>query len=347
MSSELGKTEAEKIMFDTDDAWLAQQQEEVLEPDLPTIDPHHHLWDRGSRYLFDELLRDLYTGHDVRATVYLQCDTMYRKDGDPLLIPVGETEYCNGVAAMSASGMYGKAQVCAGIVAYADFKFGRAVEATLEAHVRASSRLRGIRHCAVWDADTSIKSTPMEFARHLLLDARFREGYALLKKYGLSYETWIYHTQITELADLARAFPDIPVVLDHVGGPLGIGVYAGNTKEVTEVWRRGIEELAACPNAYVKLGGMGMHVFGYEFRKKPKPPSSIELAGLWRHWVEPCIQAFGPSRCMFESNFPVDKQSCSYRVLWNAFKRLAQGYSADEKAALFSGTASKVYRLTI
>jgi predicted TIM-barrel fold metal-dependent hydrolase len=347
MAIELGKTEAEKIMFAVDEAWLAKGKEEILEPDLPIIDPHHHLWDRGSRYLFDELLADLNTGHNIRATCYLQCDTMYDAGASELMAPVGETEYVNGVAAMGASGMYGPAKICAGIVSYADLKVGKAVEPVLDAHVRVSSRMRGIRHCAVWDADRTIKSTPMEFPRHLLLDPTFREGVALLRKYNLCFETLIYHTQLPELTDLARAFPDIPMVLDHVGIPLAIGVYAGKTKEVTDVWRKGLEALATCPNVSAKLGGMGMHLFGSHYKQNPMPPTSTELADTWRPWVEPCIQIFGPDRCMFESNFPVDKQSCSYAVLWNAFKRLAQGYSAGEKAALFFGTAKRVYRLAV
>ncbi len=347
MAIELGKTEAEKIMFDVNDAWLAKGEEEILEPDLPIIDPHHHLWDRGSRYLFDELMADLNTGHNIRATCYLQCDTMYNAGADELMQPVGETEYVNGVAAMGASGMYGPAKVCAGIINYADLKIGKGVEPVLDAHIRASSRMRGIRHCAVWDADKTIKSTPMEFPKSLLLDATFREGVALLKKYNLVFETLIYHSQLGELLDLAQAFPDIPMVLDHVGIPLAIGVYAGKTEEVTGVWRKGIDALAKCSNVYVKLGGMGMHLFGSDYKKNPMPPSSVELAAAWKQWVEPCIQAFGPERCMFESNFPVDKQSCSYAVLWNAFKRLAQGYSASEKASLFFGTAAKAYRLAV
>ncbi len=347
MAIELGKTEAEKIMFAVDEAWLNKGKEEILEPDLPIIDPHHHLWDRGSRYLFDELMADLNTGHNIRATGYLQCDTMYNAGVDELMQPVGETEYVNGVAAMGASGMYGPAKVCAAIVSYADLKVGKRVEPVLEAHVRVSSRMRGIRHCAVWDADKTIKSTPMEFPKSLLLDPTFREGVKLLKKYGLLYETLLYHTQLSELTDLARAFPDTTMVLDHVGIPLAIGVYAGKAKEVTAVWRKNLEDLAKCPNVYVKLGGMGMHLFGSDYKKNPMPPSSIELAAAWKQWVEPCIQLFGPERCMFESNFPVDKQSVSYPVLWNAFKRLAQGYSASEKSALFFGTAAKVYRLNV
>jgi L-fuconolactonase len=347
MSMELGKTEAEAILFDINDVWLAKRQEEILEPDLPIIDPHHHLWDRGSRYLFDELLRDIGSGHKVLGTVYLQCDSMYPAGADPLMAPLGETEFVNGVAAMSASGLYGPARVCAGIVGFANLTKGDRIAPLLEAHLTVSSRFRGVRHCSVWDADKSIKTTPMDFPKGLLLDQRFREGFALLSRYGLSFDSWNYHTQIPELADLARTFPDTKIILDHVGAPLAIGVYANKSAEVFANWKKYIQELAACPNAYVKLGGMGMHVFGFVFERRETPPSSSDLAAAWRPFVETCIDAFGPERCMFESNFPVDKRSCSYAVLWNAYKRLARGYSASEKANLFHDTAKRVYRLNL
>jgi predicted TIM-barrel fold metal-dependent hydrolase len=347
MAIELGKTEAEAIIFAVDEAWLDKRREEVLDPDLPIIDPHHHLWDRGSRYLLDELLKDIGSGHNIRATVYSQCDSMYRADGDPLMAPLGETEFVNGIAAMSASNTYGTARVCAGMVGFADLTLGDRIDPLVEAHLRASGRFRGVRHCSVWDADKSIKSTPMDFPKGLLLDAKFREGFGRLGKFGISFDSWIYHPQIPELADLASAFPGTPVILDHVGAPLGIGAYAAKRDAVYAIWRENIRDLARRPNAYVKLGGMGMHLFGFDFEHREIPPSSEELANVWRPYVETCIEAFGVDRCMFESNFPVDKRSCSYAVLWNAFKRLAHGGSPKEKAALFFDTAKRVYRLEL
>jgi predicted TIM-barrel fold metal-dependent hydrolase len=349
MSVKIGETETEKaILFATNDAWLDKRREEIIDPDMPIIDPHHHLWDRGSRYLLHELLADLTTGHNIRSTVFLQCDSMYRAGGDPNFAPIGETEFVNGIGAMAASGGYGPTLACAGIVGFANLAMGSNVEAVLEAHVRAApERFKGIRHCAVWDADSSIKSTPMDFPKGLLLDRTFREGYACLARFGLSFETWIYHPQIPELADLARAFPDTPVILDHIGGRLGIGAYRGKEKEVFALWRRGIEDLARCENAHVKLGGMGMHVSGFDFETKPLPPSSDELVAAWKPYVDVCIEAFGPRRAMFESNFPVDKRYYSYPVLWNAFKKMAKSYSADEKATLFRRTAARVYGLPI
>jgi len=347
MATELGKTEAEKILFAIDESWLDKRREEILEPELPIVDPHHHLWDRGSRYLLDEVLKDIDTGHNVRATVYLQCDSMYRADGDSLMAPLGETEFVNGIAAMSASGIYGSARICAGIVGFADLTLGNHIAPLLEAHLRASGRFRGVRHCSVWDADKTIKSTPMVFPKGLLLDAKFREGFAQLANYGLSFDSWIYHPQIPELADLASAFPATPIILDHIGAPLGIGVYADKRDAVFQTWRANIRDLARRPNAYVKLGGMGMHLFGFDFEHGEAPASSEDLASAWKPYVETCIEAFGVDRCMFESNFPVDKRTCSYAVLWNAYKRLASGSSASEKAALFFDTAKRVYRLDI
>jgi predicted TIM-barrel fold metal-dependent hydrolase len=349
MNVKIGETETEKaILFSTNDAWLDTTREEIVDPAMPIIDPHHHLWDRGARYLFHEILADITTGHNVKATVYLQCDSMYRAGGDPNFAPVGETEFVNGIGAMGASGTYGDQLICAGIVGFANLTLGARVAPVLEAHVHAApERFKGIRYCAVWDTDSSIKSTPMDFPKGLLLDKTFREGFACLNRFGLSFETWIYHPQVTELADLARAFPDTPIVLDHIGGRLGIGAYAGKEAEVFKTWKKNIEELAKCPNVMVKLGGMGMHVSGFDFEKQPRAPSSDTLAAAWKPYVETCIEAFGTKRAMFESNFPVDKRYYSYPVLWNAFKKLAKGMSAAEKADLFFNSARSFYRLPV
>jgi L-fuconolactonase len=344
----IGEAESKKKgPFAVNEDWLALRREEPIDPALPIIDPHHHLWDRGSRYLLEEFKRDIDTGgHNIRASVFLQCESMYRADGDAKFRPLGETEFVNGVAAMSASGIYGPARICAGIVGFADLMLGAEVDAVLEAHLRiAGDRFKGVRHSVVWDADKSIKPLPWEFPQGLLLDAKFRAGFARLSRYGLSFDSWNYHTQIPELADLARAFPETTIVLDHIGAPLGVGVYAGRRDEVFTHWQRSIRELAKCPNACVKLGGMGMYVFGFGFDKRPAPPSSADLASAWRPFFETCVEAFGAQRMMFESNFPVDKRYCSYGLLWNAFKRLAAGCSAEEKAELFFNAARRVYRL--
>jgi predicted TIM-barrel fold metal-dependent hydrolase len=328
-------------------AWLDRRAEPILEPELPIVDPHHHLWDRpGWRYLLDELLADTGSGHNIAATVYVQARAMYRATGPEEMRPVGETEFINGVAAMSASGIYGKTRHCAGIVGHADLTLGSRVEPVLAAHVRAGGdRFRGIRHITAWDADASVRNPAYSPPQGLLGDKSFREGFAVLGRLGLSFDAWLYHPQIGELADLARAFPATKVVLNHVGGPIGIGAYAGKRNEVFAVWAASIKALAACPNACVKLGGLGMRIGGFGFHEQPEPPSSEALAAAWRPYVETCIAAFGASRCMFESNFPVDKGSYSYPVFWNACKLLAKGANKTEKAELFAGTAARFYRL--
>ncbi len=328
--------------------WLALRQEEILQPELPIVDPHHHLVDRANtgRYLLDDLLADTGSGHNITATVYLEWLSMYRADGPAELRPVGEVEFANGVAAMAASGLYGNTKVCAGIVGHADLMLGAAVEPVLEAMIMAGGgRFRGIRYITASHPDDAARGSSVNRPSGLLLDGQVREGFARLHRLGLSFDAWMYFTQLGELIDLARAFPETPIVLDHVGGAIGIGPYAGKRDEVFATWRASIEELARCPNVYVKLGGLGMRLFGFDVADKETPPSSEELAALWRPYIETCIAAFGVSRAMFESNFPVDKGSGSYQVFWNAFKRIATGCTADEKAALFSGTASRFYRL--
>jgi predicted TIM-barrel fold metal-dependent hydrolase len=328
--------------------WLDRRREEIVEPDLPIVDPHHHLVDRPEtgRYLLPELLADLGTGHNIAATVYLEWLSMYRATGPTELRPVGEIEFANGIAAMSASGTYGKTQVCAGIVGYADLTLGTAVEKVLEEMIAAGGgRFRGIRFITASHPGQSAWGSMVTRPEGLLTDKRVREGFARLAPLGLSFDAWMYHTQLGELVDLARAFPETQIVLDHVGGAIGLGRYAGQREEVFAEWSGRIRELAACPNVHIKLGGLGMRMFGFDLHTRELPPSSEELATAWRPYIETCIAAFGPERAMFESNFPVDKGSCSYHGLWNAFKRIAGGCSAAEKQALFARTATQFYRL--
>ena len=326
--------------------WLAQVVEEVVEPERRICDPHHHLWDRnGSRYLLDELLADTGSGHNIVGTVFVECASMYRADGEEALRPVGETEFANGVAAMSASGGYGDAKVCAGIVGFADLRLGPAAGRVLDAHLSASSRFRGIRHAASWDASPEVRNSHAKPPPGLLLDAGFRRGFAELGKRGLSFDAWLYHPQIPELTALAAAFPDIPIVFDHFGGPLGIGPYAGRRDEIFAFWRSAVAELARCENVYAKLGGLVMPINGFGFHKRALPASSDEIVAATGRYHRHAIEVFGVERCMFESNFPVDKRSCSYRVLWNAFKKLVADASASEKDALFHDTARRVYRI--
>ena len=333
----------------TDDwaAWLAQVVEEAIEPDLPICDPHHHLWDRdGYRYLIHELLDDLNSGHNVVSTVFVECRSMYRAGGPEPLRPIGESEFVNGVGAMSASGDYGETRICAGIVGFADLSLGAAVDEVLEAHLAAApARFRGIRRSAGFDVDERVINSHPEPPQGLYADPAFRQGFARLAHYDLSFEGWCYHRQIPELTALARAHPENRIVLDHFGGPLGIGPYKGKREEIFAQWKPDIAELAECPNVFAKLGGINMPVNGFGWHKRERPPASQELATATADWYHHAIDCFGPARCMFESNFPVDKRSCSYGVLWNAFKRIAERYSEAEKAALFHDTAAAFYRL--
>ena len=318
-----------------------------LPPDLPVVDPHHQLWDRPDwRYLLPELLADLNSGHAIAATVFVQARAFHRAGGAEEMKPVGETEFVNGVAAMSASGRYGATRVCAGIVGHANLTLGVRVEPVLEAHLRAGGgRFRGIRHISAWDSDPLTRNPAYPVPAGLLADTAFRDGFAKLAAMELSFDAWLYHPQIPELTSLARAFPRARIVLDHVGGPLAIGSYANRREEIFPAWRAAIRELASCDNVHVKLGGLGMRINGFGFEAGADPPSSEELAAAWKPYIDTCIEAFGARRCMFESNFPVDKGSYGYAIGWNAFKRLAAGASAAEKADLFGGSATRFYRL--
>ncbi len=340
-------------------------REAILEPDLPIVDPHHHLWDRAAliatlppathdfdrvlrrspRYLLDELLADLNSGHNVQATVYVECGSMYRAEGPAALRPVGETEFVNGVAAMSASGLYGPARACAGIVGHADLTLGGAVSEVLEAHLAASGRFRGIRHSASADPDPGVLGPLAHRKPGLYRQDDFREGFAALAPLGLSFDAWLLEPQLDDLVDLARAFPETSIILDHVGTPLGVASYAGRREERFAGWRDTIQALAGSPNVSVKLGGLAMSFCNFPSFLSEPAASSAQLAAEWKPYIETCIEAFGPERCMFESNFPVDLGSCDYSVLWNAFKVIAADYSHTDKAALFSGTARRVYRL--
>ena len=229
-----------------------------------------------------------------------------------------------------------------------DFRLGAGVQEVLEAHIRAGGgRFRGIRHISAYDVDPTLGNPNYAPPAGMLGQADFREGFSRLAPMGLSFDAWLYHPQLHELTALARAFPDTRIVLDHVGGPLAIGAYAGKRDEVFPVWAKSIRQLAECPNVHVKLGGMGMRINGYDFIEKADPPTAQALADAWRPYIETCIEAFGTSRCMFESNFPVDKGSYSYAAYWNACKILAKGASVEEKTDLFSGTAARFYRIDL
>ena len=328
--------------------WLALTQEPTLEPEIPICDPHHHFWHSRpespfSKYLLEELLADVGSGHNVRSTVFIQImrSPMYRAEGPEEMRPVGEIEFVQGLAAASASGFYGPCRAAAAMVGHANLGLGERVEPVLDALQAASpNRFRGIRHSVTWDPH---QETPTNRPGQLA-SPDFQAGARVLARKGMSFEAWLYYPQLLELAAFAHAVPELPIVLNHIGGLLRTGWYA-NRDEVIPAWRNGIAAVAACPNVYVKLGGMGMAYHGFDWDKRPTPVGSEELAASMAPFLNYCIEQFGPNRSMFESNFPVDKVSFSYNVLYNAFKRLSKGYSAAERAAMFHDTAARVYRI--
>ena len=332
--------------------WLALTSEPTLEPELPICDPHHHFWDRRAaripyqRYLLDELASDVHGGHNVRSTVFIECRSMYCTDGSVEMRPVGEVEFVQGLAAASASGLYGPARAAASIIGHANLNLGERVAPVLEALQAASpNRFRGIRHTVTWDPHPEVENTAAHKIQGQLASDQFRAGARVLARMGFSLEGWLYHPQLSELAAFAKAVPELTIVLNHVGGLLRTGPYANRDDEVMATWRNGIVAVAACPNVVVKLGGLGMTRTGFDWHTRDKPVGSEELAASMAPVLTHCIEQFTPGRSMFESNFPVDKVSFSYNVMYNAFKRFSRGYSASERAAMFHDTAARIYRI--
>ncbi len=325
-------------------AWLNQVQEEVLDPALPIIDPHHHLWEHeGNRYLLQELASDLTGGHNVVSTVYLQCGWQLRQDGPAAYRAVGETQLVRLVGALCETGAYAPRGTCAGIVGFADLRHDE-LDGVLDAHQAAGgSRFRGIRHSAALDPAV-VPMTSTIPPPGLLLDPKFQRGLRRLGARGLTYDAWQYHPQLPDLLQAARAASDTSIVINHVGGPL-CAPYRDQLDETRRAWLSGMTALAGCGNVFVKLGGLGMAINGFDYHENERPPASGQVAADWRPWIEPCIELFGAERCMFESNFPVDKAMVSYTVLWNAFKRIAESATDAERSALFHGTATRFYGL--
>ena len=331
--------------------WLALTQEPTLEPELPICDPHHHFWDFRpervpyQRYLLHELAADVNSGHNVRSTVFLEVRAMYRPDGPPETRSVGEVEFVQGLAAASASGLYGPTRAAAAIVGNANLNLGAAVEPVVDALQAASpNRFRGIRNSAAWDPHPEVENRAEQ---GLLASEKFREGARVLARRGLSLDITLYFPQLSELVDFANAIPDLTIVLNHIGGLYRVGPYGNRDDEVIPAWRGGIAAVAKCPNIVLKLGGVGQPRYGFDWYTWDKPIGSEELAGHLSPLMDYCIEQFGPDRCMFESNFPPDKVSYSYNVLFNAFKRLSKEYSPDERAAMFHDTAARVYRIDV
>ncbi len=334
--------------------WLALTQEPALEPEIPICDPHHHFWDlRPSRipyqrYLLHELAADINSGHNVHSTVFVEARSMYRSTGPEEMRAVGEVEFVQGLAAASASGLYGRGRAASAIVGYANLNLGARVAPVLEALQAGSpNRFRGIRDSVKWDPHPEVDNTAPDIREGLLASDHFRAGARVLARMGLSFEARVYFPQLPELADFAKAIPDLSIILEHIGDLVRVGPYANRDNEVLPIWRSGIAAVAQYPNVTIKLGGLGRPRLGFDWHTRSKPIGSEELASSMAPLMTYCIDQFGPNRCMFESNFPVDKVSYSYNVLYNAFKRLSAGYSAAERAAMFHDTAARVYRIDV
>jgi predicted TIM-barrel fold metal-dependent hydrolase len=330
--------------------WHGAFVEEILDPALPIVDSHHHLQeDKNGRYLFHDCVADMATGHNIISTVHVQAKSMLRAIGPAHLKDVGETEYARGAAAMAATGLYGGSRVCEGIVGFVDFRFDPGlVDEALDAHeVAAGGRFRGIRQIAPYVEDEGLKRVmPLNMPEGLFQNADFRRGFRQLDQRGLSFDAWLFHPQLGDVADLADAFPGTLIILNHLGGRLGIGPFAFHFDEEFARWRQSLADLARRENVFIKIGGLGMLYGGFDFHTRPAPPSSEDLARAWGPFIREAIEIFGPDRAMMESNFPVDSQSASFPVVWNAFKRVTADYSPDERAALFYRTAQKAYRLS-
>ena len=331
--------------------WLSLNKEKAIEPDMPICDPHHHLWDFNTyhvqkKYLLPDILKDLHSGHNIVSTIFIECGAMYNPEYAITENVLLEAEFVNGISAMSESGLYGNTKIAAGIVGSAPLLMGKKVENILDKLIAVNpKRFKGIRSQAAMHPDGTIPATRARPPEGVYLNESFQEGFSTLRKRNLSFEAWCYHPQIPQLVELARKFPDTVIIFNHFGGPLGIGSFINRSEEVFEFWKKHVKELAKCENVFAKLGGIAMELNGFEWHKNPIPPSSEELINKTRHFYETTLDYFGANRCMFESNFPVDKLSCSYVNLWNSFKKLTKNYSNNERTLLFHDTASKAYKL--
>ncbi|MFI0815986.1 amidohydrolase family protein [Streptomyces sp. NPDC021098] len=345
-SSDSGRPTEFGVIYPSDERWLATRtREEVCDPELEIVDPHHHLWEQPFPYQLTDLVSDLSGGHRVGATVFVECGAGYRTGGPEVMRPVGETEaVAQQAAVLDAAGS--RTRIAAGIVGFADLTMGPGVQSLLEQHVAvAHGRFRGVRFSTGWDASDRIENAQAAKRPGMLAEPGFREGVRALARLGLSFDAWVFHTQLTEVADLADASPGLEIVLNHCGGSLGYGPYATDRRGHFARWESSLFELARRPNVSCKLGGLLARGAAFDYLTATVPPTSEQLALIGKPWLETCIEAFGPSRCMFESNYPVEKMGVDYTTLWNAFKKATAEASPHERALLFSGTARRVYRL--
>jgi L-fuconolactonase len=327
--------------------WLQQVQEEIIDPGRRIVDPHHHLWRHPGMpaYLLEDLWDDTRSGHRVEKTVFMECSAEYRSEGPEHLRSLGEVDFVRGLAERSRSGGQGEAEIAA-LISHIDLSRGDAVAEDVAAHVEAAGGLfRGVRDALARDENTDVLMIPGHARKDLYADPDFHRGIQVLGQLGHTYDSWHYHHQLPDYLTLARAVPDTLMVLDHFGTPLGVGPYADKREAIFEQWKQDVAEIARCENVVAKLGGLAMPDNGFGWFGRDTPPTSDEFVAAQSRYYLHMIDCFGPNRCMFESNFPVDKLSISYPVLWNGLKKIVADFSEDEKDAMFSGTATRVYRL--
>jgi L-fuconolactonase len=328
----------------------AGRDEPILDPDLPIVDSAHHLFDRPAlRYMFEDYLKDANSGHRVVASVYVETLAFARKDGPEVMRPLGEIEFANGVAAMSESGLYGNTQVCAAIVGHADLGFGAAIGELLDrALLAAPERFRGVRQITIeHPSDGPFRYVTNRPKPGIMRSPGFREGFAEVARRGLVFDAAVFHNQLADISDLADAFPDTPIILNHLGQAVGMEMDVAGRTEVFHQWQSALRDVAQRPNVLCKIGGLGLPFWGFGFENRTDTVGYLELAEVWKPYVETSIELFGPDRCMMESNFPPDGRSCGFVPLWNALKYLVRGASAEDKAAMFHETATRVYRIGV
>lgn len=332
--------------------WLDKRREKIIEPDIAICDPHHHFWDKRTerdypRYQLDELLADITSGHNVRSTVFIEARSMYNANLPPDKNSIGEVEYVQGISAASASGIYGESRVAASIIGNANLNLGESVRPILESLSSASNRFKGIRHSVTWDPHPEVENTALHKYEGQLISDKFQAGAKVLADMKMTFEAWLYFHQLPQLLEFAKSVPNLTIILNHIGGLVMDGPYENKREEVIKIWKDGIAKIAECPNVVVKLGGIGMPRTGFDWHERDNPIGSEELASSIAPYFNYCIDNFGTGRCMFESNFPVDKVSFSYQVLYNAFKRFSQGFSESERAAMFHDNAVAIYKVKI
>ena len=328
--------------------WLAQVKEEIINPELPIIDPHHHLWNGDNQlassfpYLIDNLSEDTNSGHNIVGTIFMECAQGYYQEGEDKYKPIGETEYVMKV--IKDSKKTSNSANIIGIISFADLMLGSEVKDVLNQHILIGEGLfKGIRHAAGWDQSNEIHNSHSNPIKNIYYDPSFRKGAEELIKLNLTFDSWHYHNQISDLSIFAKDYPELTIIHDHFGGPLGVGPYQGKKQEIFKKWKDDISQLSENKNVHSKLGGLAMPVNGWNFHKQDKPATSDQIIEMHYDYYLHAIECFGVDRCMFESNFPVDRRSISYHVLWNAFKKMVSNYSNEDKNKLFFQNAKDIY----